>query len=200
MTTADIIKRFGFFTDDSTELSSDEELFLANEKYKVILSENQWEFLRKTATGSFTGGFIDVSSLDFDRFMANYLDDPSGGAIPDTIVVYVNGNPYKVIPMGSRWNQSGIAYYDSVNKKIMIVGDASGTYAFDYKYKPADLTLGTSPVFDSYFHMVIVYAMCIDDEVIQKSEKSRSNIVENTAQMNRIMSNLRSHDSKLILI
>lgn len=200
MVGSEIIKKFELFTDDSTELSSDEELFLADQKYKLILSENQWEFLRKTSSGSFTGGFIDVSALDFDRFMANYCDDPSGGAMPDTIVVYVNNNPYKVIPMGSRFNQSGVAYYDAVNKKIMILGDTSGTYSFDYKYKPTALTLVSSPVWDEYFHMAIVYAMLLDDEVIQKVEKARSNMTENAAQLQRIISNMKSHDSKLLFL
>lgn len=200
MTGSDIVKKFELWTDDSTEMSSDEELFLADQKYKLILSENQWEFLRKTASGTFSGGFIDVSALDFDRLMANYVDDPSCGSFPDTVVIYVNNNPYKVIPMGSRWNQSGVAYYDSVNKKIMILGESGGTYSFDYKYKPEALTLITSPVWDEYFHMAIVYAMLLDDEVIQKVEKARSSITENAAQFQRIMTNLKSHDSKLFLL
>lgn len=197
---SEIISRFELWTDDSTELSSDEELFLANQKIRLIYSENQWEFLRKTASGSFSGGFIDVSAMDFDRFMANYVDDPTCGSMPDTIVVYVNNNPYKVIPMGSRFNQSGVAYYDSVNKKIMILGDASGTYEFDYKHKPVDILTSTAPIFDDQFHLMVVYAMLIDDEIIQKVEKARANFTENSAQFQRIMSNLKSHDSKLVLM
>jgi hypothetical protein len=48
--------------------------------------------------------------------------------------------------------------------------------------------------------MAIVYAMLLDDEVIQKVEKARSNMTENAAQLQRIISNMKSHDSKLLFL
>lgn len=200
---SDINKKFEFFTDDQTEMSTDEELSLGNQKARDIYGENEWEFLRKTASGSFTGGYIDltVTALDFDNFMCNYNDDPSSGDFADTKVVFVNGNPYPVIPMGARWNKSGIAYLDRVNKRIYIVGDTSGTYAFDYKCQPDDYLAGTAPVLlPEDYHVIIAYAMAIDDDVIQKTEKGRSNRDENKESYAGLMSRLKSYDAKSLFL
>ena len=52
MITSDIIARFELQVDDSSELSSDESLALANEIYSDICNDRDWEWLKATATGS----------------------------------------------------------------------------------------------------------------------------------------------------
>ncbi len=205
MTGTEIIKKFELWTDDQTELSTDEELFLANQKAKEIYNEVTWEFLRKTATGSFSGGEIDLATVapDFKYAMANYSDDNSYDT-PTTPVVYVGGAPYQIIPMGSRRMMQGrnVCWVDVVANKIKFDNTgAGGTFEFDYQYQPADFTGATSPAFPANVEngMVVVYAMLIDDDIIQKTEKGRTNIKENAAQYSRLLSNLKSYNAKLIL-
>lgn len=200
---SEIIKKFEVWTDDQTELSTDEELFLANEKAKEIYNECTWEFLRKTASGSFSGGEIDLATLapDFKYAMANYSEDFSYSS-PTIPVCYVGGAPYKFIPMGVRNQHQGqqVCWVDLVNNKIKFA-DASigGTFEFDYQYKPANFTAATSPTLPDDFHLTIVYAMLLDDDVIQKTEKGRSNIKENSAFYQKNLSNLKSYNAKFIL-
>lgn len=202
MTTLDIIKKFRILTDDQTELSSDEEVFFADKVLRTVYKKNQWEFLRKTASGSFTGGYIDISVVapDFDTLMANYSESNEVATFPDTVVIWVGGNPYKVVPMGGRQNQSGVAYVDLVAKRIYILGIDSGTFEFDYKHRPATLTSGATPVIPEDFEMMIAYGMAMDDDVIQKTEKGRSNFKENTLKFDEYMSDLKSYNAKFFLM
>ena len=204
MVGSEIINKFELWTDDTTELSTEQELSLANEKANDIYTECVWEFLRKNVTGSFTGGYIDLAIVapDFVFPMANYTEDESY-ASPTIPVVFVGGSvPYKIIPMGLRKQHQGqnVCWVDLVQKRI-VFGDssASGTFDFDYQYAPADVTANTALVIPDSYAMIVVYAMLIDDDVIQKTEKARSNIVENTRQYLRIMSNLKSYNAKFIL-
>lgn len=200
---SDIVKKFELWTDDQTDLSTDEEMFLANAKAKDIYNETAWEFLRKNVTGSFSGGQIDLATVapDFKFLMANYSEDASYGT-PDTVVVYVGGAPYKVIPMGMAQQSQGkqVCYVDLVNKKIKFTSATlGGTFAFDYQYQPTDFTASTEPAMPADHRMVIVYAMLIDDDIIQKTEKARSNFKENSSQYARLLSNLKSYNAKFML-
>ena len=85
--------------------------------------------------------------------MANYVDDPTCGITAD-IVVYVNRLQSHSHGLTLQLD-SGVAYGYSVNKKIMILGDASGTYEFDYKHKPVDILTSTAPIFDDQFHLMV---------------------------------------------
>ena len=205
MTGTEIIKKFELWTDDQTELSTDEELFLANQKANEIYNECTWEFLRKTASGSFAGGEINLTLVapDFKYLMANYSEDGSYGT-PTVPVVWVGGAPYKVIPMGMRQQFQGqnVCWVDVVNNKIKFSNTgAGGTFEFDYQYQPAAFTGSTSPAFPANFEsgMIVVYAMLIDDDIIQKTEKGRANIKENAGQYGRLLSNLKSYNAKFML-
>jgi hypothetical protein len=201
---SEIIEKFELWTDDTTELSTDQELSLASEKAKDIYTECVWEFLRKNAIGSFSGGYIDLATVapDFVFPMANYSEDESYSS-PTIPVVFVGGTvPYKIIPMGLRKQHQGqnVCWVDLVQKRISFADStAAGTFDFDYQYAPADITEATTSAVPSSYALIIVYAMLIDDDVIQKTEKARSNIVENTRQYQRIMSNLKSYNAKFIL-
>ena len=119
MTGTEIIKKFELWTDDQTELSTDEELFLANQKAKEIYNEVTWEFLRKTATGSFSGGEINLATVapDFKYAMANYSDDPSYGT-PTTPVVYVGGA--RVVDHDVGDSECGHARLDQVPDSVAV--------------------------------------------------------------------------------
>lgn len=206
MTGADIIKYFELWTDDQTELSTDEELFLANQKAKEIYNSNVWEFLRKSATGSFAGGEINLATVapDFKHLMQNYSEDTSYPT-PTETVVFVGGAPYRVIPMAMRTQMQGqnVCYVDLVANKIKFTQTTiGGNFEFDYQYQPAAFTAVTSPAFppNAETGMIVVYAMLIDDDIIQKTEKGRTNIKENAAQYNRLMSDLKSYNAKFMLM
>lgn len=51
LTGEQIIERFELYTDDTTELSTDEELEVANDKLRLIYMEQPWEFLRRNEWG-----------------------------------------------------------------------------------------------------------------------------------------------------
>lgn len=199
----DIIKKFELWTDDQTELSTDEELFLANEKQREILNETVWEFLRKEATGSFTGGEINLATVapDFKHLMANYSEDTTYQT-PTETVVWVGGAPIRVIPMAMRTQHQNqnVCWVDLVANKIKFANTSiGGTFIFDYQYSPDDFTATTAPAIPKDHRLVIVYAMLIDDDIIQKTEKGRSNIKENSAQYGRLLSNLKSYNAKFML-
>ncbi len=98
LTGEQIIERFELYTDDTTELSTDEELEVANDKLRLIYMEQPWEFLRRNKSGTVESDGKISTPTDFDEFMENYADDSD---IPNMKVVYIgNGAPYIVIPMG----------------------------------------------------------------------------------------------------
>lgn len=200
MTGQDIINKFEMHTDDTTELSSQEELELANAKLRFIYDLQAWEFLRKNKTGTVAAAGI-VVPTDFLHCMVNYSEDMTSN-LPDTAVVYLGGNPYKLIPMGMRNSSpiTNVCWYNPSNRTIEFKENMAGqSYEFDYKYLPDDITVSTEPVLPTS-HYIVVYAMLIDDDVIQKTDKARSNIVENTNAYGQQLSNLKSYNSKLFFI
>lgn len=202
-TGTDIVKKFELWTDDQTELSTDEELFLASEKQREILNENAFEFMRKNVTGSFSGGEISLATVapDFKHLMLNYTEDPRYG-MPDKVVVFVGGRPISVVPAGLKTQFQGqnVCWVDLVNKKIKF-SDAgmSGTFDFDYQFTAPDITANGAPTIPADYALVIVYAMLIDDDIIQKTEKGRTNIKENMSQYIRWMSSLKSYNAKFLI-
>jgi hypothetical protein len=205
LTGQEIIQRFEMYTDDTTDLSSDEEILLANDKLRVIYMEQPWEFLRRSKAGVIeSDGKISVPS-DFDELMENYSEDPSVSE-PLTKVVYIGSEkaPYFVIPMGQRNanNYSNVCWYDPSTGKITFV-QSPGTgvaYEFDYKTSPEDIAVGTSPKLPADFHPMIVFAMLVDEEIIKKSEKARSSMEINQVQYQRYMKNLKLRDARFKLV
>lgn len=215
MTGTEIIQKFELYTDDTTELSTAEELALANDKAKIIYQEMPWEFLRKAFSGVTNADGTITAPADFVHFMHNYSEDPTQ-SLPDQAVVYINGyTPYFVVPMGARNNynsQNGIfgdrniCWFNPSTQKIEFpVSPGGGVQAgFDYQRLPADFVAGTSPAapmgMDSQFGMAIVHLMCIDDDIIQKSEKARSNVSENNGLYQKILTNLKHNNAKFFFV
>lgn len=210
---SEITTKFELYTDDTTELSTAEELALANDKAKLIYQEMPWEFLRKAHSGVTNSvGSIDAPA-DFLHFMHNYSEDNTQ-TLPDKSVVYVNGLiPYFVVPMGARnlyngsnptvYGSQNICWYNPGNQKIEFQNSpgVNVPVLFDYQYEPADFTENTEPAgIPERFHQMIVHAMLIDDEVIQKSEKARSNIKENEGLYQRMLTNLKHYNAKFFFI
>jgi hypothetical protein len=180
MITSDIITKFELQVDDSTELSSSEELDLANKIYQQVCSFRPWEFLKKTATGSIVAGQITLPT-DFAYLSANYQSTDTNVATesvtaPKVIFVGTNLDPYRVVNFSDRrqYANQNVCYIDPSDSKIkFIVTPTATTYEFDYIKVPADLTLATSPIFPARFHDIIAYGMAADDYVIQQSDLAK---------------------------
>jgi hypothetical protein len=74
MTGQDIINNFERYTGDTTELSTQAELDLANKIYRKMLNDRDWEFLKKTASGTITvtNGVATITPpSDFSHFAIN---------------------------------------------------------------------------------------------------------------------------------
>ncbi len=203
LTGQQIIDRFELYTDDTTDLSSDEELILANDKLRLIYMEQPWEFLRRKKSGSVESDGRITPPTDFDELMENYSEDPTIGE-PITKVVYVDRSPYLVVPMGQRNanNYSNVCWIDPTDGKINFAQSpgSGAAYEFDYKTSPDDITVGTSPKLPPEYHPMVVFSMLIDEEIIKKSEKARSSMQDNFVQYQRYLKNLKLRDARFKLI
>jgi hypothetical protein len=202
LTGQQIIDRFELYTDDTTDLSSDEELILANDKLRLVYMEQPWEFLRRKKAGNVEGDGKITLPTDFDEFLENFTDDPAiGEAIMK--VVYVSRSPYLVVPMGQRNANSfsNICWIDPSDGKINFAQSpgAGASYEYDYKTSPDDITVATSPKLPAEYHPMIVFSMLIDEEIIKKSEKARSSMQDNFVQYQRYLKNLKLRDARFKL-
>ena len=204
-TTQEIIQNFETYVDDTTELSSAQELTLANKIYRKVLNAKVWEFLKKEYTGTTSGATIALPS-DFVAFIDNYSYTDStieqGGKvvfIGDTLI------PYKLVNWSDRKqyrNDKQVCYVDIVANTLNFpkTPDSGLAVSFDYIYRPADLTLATSPVFPADCHDIIYHGMAVDDYVIQQFDKARSYAGENKTMYDQYLADLSSYNSKLITI
>jgi hypothetical protein len=213
MLLSEIITRFELYSDDQTELSGAEEYTVANKVLSDIYNENDWEWLRKRYSGTTDSLGQLALPTDFMKFMHNYSAE---GGTPNTKVVWVNNIPYPIIPLGlatqydilsfsadslavygnSMIATSSIAAYVENNTLKFTQGfGANSPVKFDYKYRPATMIGTDAPLWDSSMHQLLVNGMLIDDDVIQRSIKANSNVVENRAAYNKYLSNLRMLDA-----
>lgn len=204
MNTTDIIRLFELYVDDTTELSSSEELALLNRVYKKILTDRDWEFLKKEKTGSISGTEITLP-LDFSHLIenTNYTDNSIAvGYNQRPVAVYIDDSPFMVVNWSDRRqykNNSAYCYVDLVNNKIIFPISQSGTYSFDYVYNPADLTLvvlSDTPIFPTKYHPMIAYGMAVDDMIIQMFPKAQSYAGENQSKYNSYLSDMQMYNSK----
>ena len=205
MITSAIIAKFNLYVDDGSELSSPEELALANKIYRQVLDEKDWEFLKTEYSGT-TSVSVPYIALpaDFKNIVVNYDDED--GEPSQVVFVGPNHDVYKVIPFSQRRNYrdvSGFCYIDKKQNRLYFTEQPKGAYdvEFDYVYNPDDLTLTTSPVWDSIHHDIIHHAMVIDFYSIEQTEKTRSYYQENLiayAKVLQRMSNVNMKNSGLI--
>lgn len=207
MTTQDIINKFEQLVDDTTELSTSEELALAEKIYRKVLNNRQWEFLKKQFTGSTNGTDYVILPSDFaypaDNY--NYTDntiETVHGSRPCVVFVGDNYQPYRVVNFSDRMqyrNNTNVCWFDIVNNKLMFATtQTSGKQViFDYIYNPEALTTGTSPVFPSRFHDIIAHGMAADDFAIQLFDKSKSYQKENEIQYASYLADMAYYNSQL---
>lgn len=188
-TTSDIISKFELFIGDSTELSTTEELDLAQKVYNEMLASEEWEFLKKEATGTISGTDI-IEPADFDRTTAD-----------QKIYIGSGNREYIQVPFDSRRNyenQNGYFYYDARQGKFVFTKSQSDTYSFDYIFVPPALDLVSSdPVFPTRFYDAIYHRMCIDSDIINLSDKARSYAQQNAMSYESILNDMKTWNKKI---
>ena len=171
----------------TTDGSDEEILAIINRKYRKLLEERQWEFLRKRATGIIDGGnLISLSTItDYNEIMAN-MRAQDNYYEPNLKTVILNTfTPIQVVSMGSSNDPDigDICYEDKVNNTIVFkINHIGATYSFDYKYNPADITSSTTSVLPKGLEMIIVYDALLDEDTIQKIDQSRSFYQQNKTE------------------
>lgn len=201
LTSAEIITAFELQVSDVTELSSSEELSLLNKVYVKICGLRPWEFLKTAVAGAIlsdTTGYYITAPTDFSSFSINYSAE-----IPKVVYVGASFQPYRVIDFSSRRlyrNQNGYVYYDAANLAIRFTGTPNElTYEFDYIKVPALLALGAYPIFPGQFHDMLVYAMAVDNDILQLSPKATSYAKENNAKYESDLNDMEYWNAQLIL-
>lgn len=198
----DILKQFEVYVDDLTELSTDEEYALLTKVLNSIFNDRSWEFLRKTASVTTTTTKTAPLPVDFVSVMNNYSENPYNN-IPEIPVAFVNGIPFKFVPRGMAYNFVGGNYVtvDLVNKKVEFMKDV-GTgvvVTFDYKYQPDPITSNASPIaLPDLAHRYLGQVMAIDDDIIQKTEKARSNLQANSVARAQMLRDLAHYNARFI--
>lgn len=199
--TSDIIARYNLQVDDASELSTDEELALANEVYFDVCNDRPWEWLKST--------FTDVTSttLPYINLPANFKELAHNRDNRSVIFIGADMNEYKVVPFSSRrdyYNQDGFCYIDIPNQRLYFMKQPTEVKSieFDYIKYPISLTLSTEPLFTSTYHPIIAYGMAAKFTNIEQQSKGKNNSSyqkENQIEYNNFMSNLRMEDSNIKL-
>lgn len=181
-TAQETITDFELYIDDMTELSSTEELALYNRVYKKIASLKAWELFKKAATGT-TSTTVPYIALPSDfTYMAqnyNYTESASNEASNPVVFVGSTYKPYKVVSWSDRrqyLNQDNVCYVDIVNSRLYFAKQPTAAESVEYDYiaTPADLVLADTPILPTRFQPMIFHGMCIDDFIIQMSDKAKS--------------------------
>lgn len=186
MTKAEIIAKFHLFMDDTSELSSQEESDLFDKIHAAVAADRPWEIYRKAFTGTQSTS-VDYVALpsDFAYLLQNhnYTEDDAEAHRP---VVFVGTSfiPYPVVNYGDRRqyrNKEGYAYIDIVNSRLVFTKQPGSAQSveFDYSSAPEALELNESPAIPERFHDIYYHLMCVDDFIIQQSDKAKSYAAEN---------------------
>ena len=211
MNTQQIIDEiFSVYIDDSTELSTEQEVALADRVHKKICREAPFEFLKKTASGNLSSTVPYVAlPTDFSFFSENNMStDNSVGiennASPKVVFVGTEYTPYQIINFSDRRyyrNKNGYAYLDLANDRLVftIQPTEAKSYEFDYIRVPTTLTADGTPELPEQFHPLIAWGMVTDGFIIQLFEKARSYQLENQAKYNSDMADLKYYNSELLL-
>lgn len=201
MITSAIISRFNLQVDDASELSSAEELALANEVYTEIADDRPWEWLKATATGNTS------TSLPYIALPADFKELSPNRGTKSVIFIGIDFQEYQVVPFSNRRdyrNMGGVCYIDVPNQRLYFTLQPTSVLAVEYDYikVPTELVLDASPLFKAGFHQVISYGMAAKFSNIEQLDKSRGITnyqAENRAEYRNILTNMAKEDSEIKL-
>lgn len=207
-TTQDNILRFEQYLDDTSELSSSEELNLAQKVYDDICNATEWEILKKTASGTLSTTLPYVTlPTDFNHICSNaeHTDNTisyQGNSAPKVVFVGTNNQQYRLINWSDRRqyeNSDGYCYVDIVNGRLYFTKQPSSSqsYSFDYIYVPTALTLTTSIIFPERFNSLIYHGMAVDGYIIQQFDKAKSYAKENQIKYDNKLEEMKLWNASL---
>ena len=196
MTTTEIISRFNLQVDDSSELSTQESLDLANEVYTDIQNDRPWEWLKTPATGTTS---ITVPYIALPADFKSVVPNSYGYSV---VFVGTDYQEYRIVPYSSRRNyrdQDGFCYIDIPNSRLVFTKQPTSAKAVEYDYikVAATLTGATSPLFRAGFHNLIAYGMAAKFNPIELTEKSASYQRENTVSYLNMLSDMAVEDANI---
>lgn len=200
-----IINNFELQVDDTTELSSTEELALLNKVYQDVYSELPWEILKTEFSGttSTTVPYVALpSDFQYLTVNSNYTTSAEPSFRP-VVFVGESYSQYQVVSYSDRRqyrNQDGYCYIDIANMRLVFTSQptAAVPIEFDYIKVPEALTLATSPIFPERFHDMFQYAMAVEDSIIQQSDKAKSYKSENDKKYTETLNAMKYWNSNLI--
>jgi len=207
MTAAQLITKFELYLDDTTELSTQEELDLLNKVYRFWNSAHTWEGTKAEFTGTTSTSTPSVSlPSDFLYLTANNNGtDSSVEAGRPVIFRGANYSTYPVVSWSDRRqyrNSDGYAFIDFPNSKLTFTATPTKVEAveFDYHAQKADLALTDTPWFPAEYQDALFHFMAADDFIIQQSPKAKSYKEENTNAALDILNNAKYWNSQLVQI
>lgn len=203
MITSALIAKFELYVDDGTELSTQEELDLANKIYSAVCNYRPWEWLKKPCTTAIVANTITVPT-DFGYVCSNAQSTDSNVSqetvsAPKVVFVGTNLKPVRFVNFSDRrqYANKDVCYIDPTDSKVHFVLTQTETSAeFDYIKIPATLTLSTSPIFPSQFHDIIYHGMAVDDYAIQQFDRAKSYANENTAKYISLLKDMSYHNAQ----
>lgn len=199
MIASTIISRFELQVDDSSTLSTDESLALANEVYSDICNDRDWEWLKATATGSTS---VSVPYVSLPSNFKQVIPNKDNRSI---VFVGTDYQEYVVIPFSERRehrDQDGFCYVDMVNRRLYFTKQPTEvkTYEFDYISLPTALTLSTAPIVTTdQFGTLIAYGMAAKFNPIEQTDKTVSYQRENRGLYLDMLSDFRLEDANIKL-
>ena len=204
MLASEAITQFELQVDDTSELSSSEELSLLNDVIQSTGFSRTWNILKTSASGTVVANEITLPA-DFAYIYAN-RNWASNAVESQKPVIFIGTEykPYVVLNFDERRqyrNSQGYAYLDMANNKIIFnQTPESSTYEFDYIKTVAEVGLADELPFPARFHKKFVHDMAMLDNIIQMSDKAGNNIEANRAESMRYQNAMNMWDSKLTIL
>jgi hypothetical protein len=195
MTKQQIITKFELYMDDMSELSTTESEQLFDKVYNKVNSSRPWEGTK--AEFSDTAPITLPDDFLFLTQNYNYTNENEYGSGP---VVFVNGDAIPVVNWSDRNRYtSGVAYLDMRNNMLEFKDSNDGkTVSFDYHASMPTLLNTESPWFPAVYHDVIYHGMCVDEFMIQLTDKAKSYAQEHQKQYDSYLSQLALWNARLI--
>lgn len=199
MTIQQIIDLFHLLMDDTSDLSTSEELIIANKIHKKICIK-PYEFLKieKSGTLSATDNYVALPA-DFLMIPDNIVDDDS----PKKVYVGSGKRIYDVINFADRRDYvdtDGYCYIDFANQRLVFTNQPKAeAYSYDYIYIPADLAVGDTPKIP-VCQEIIAYGMAVSSYILQQYPKMQSYQRENQAIYDDLLEEIDYYNSNLVNI
>lgn len=205
MTKTEIITKAQLYLDDMSELSTQEFSDLFDKIYQKVCDDRPWEFTKTSYSGT-TSTSVDYVALPSDfAYLTQNHNYTDSGYEAERPVVFVGSqySPYYVVSWSDRRqyrNADGYVYLDIPNSRLYFTKQPTSALAIEYDYHAtqAALASGDTPAFPSRFHDILYHGMCVEDYIIQQSDKARSYAQENVQLYNDYLDRMAYWNAQLI--